>query len=168
MCESQYFAGGHGTAFRADSWKKLMATIKRKSYKQALKWLCENGFTVQETSRKGGPVSVKKYNCSAVIEKNPAGAARLAVFPGNLVGGEVSKLVDAGYQKFLMTSKGKLPATADHLKDLHRFSEELKEAMGASSLYNESLGSVSESCHYDRVKDRDLAEAQRPQRPWEQ
>lgn len=83
------------------------------------------------------------------------------------MGGEISKLVDGGYQKFLVTSRQKLPATADHLQELHRFSEELKEAMGATSLYNESLGSVSESAHYDRVKDRDLAVAARPQRAWE-
>ena len=37
-----------------------------------------------------------------------------------------------------------------------------------SSLYNESLGTVSDSYHYDRVKDRDQAEAARPKRPWKQ
>jgi hypothetical protein len=50
---------------------------------------------------------------------------------------------------------------------MHSFSEELKEALGLTSLYNESLGTVSESYHYDRVKDRDLPEKSRPKRPWE-
>ncbi|HEU5399797.1 MAG TPA: hypothetical protein VFU86_00495, partial [Terriglobales bacterium] len=52
-------------------------------------------------------------------------------------------------------------------KALHSFTEELKEALGLTSLYNESLGTVSESYHYDRVKDRDLPEQSRPKRPWE-
>jgi hypothetical protein len=35
------------------------------------------------------------------------------------------------------------------------------------SLYNESLGTVSESYQYDRIKDRDQPEVDRPKRPWE-
>jgi hypothetical protein len=84
------------------------------------------------------------------------------------VGGEISKLVDKGYQKFLKTTKTEIAATADHLKALHGFSEELKEGLGMASLYNESLGTVSESYQYDRVKDRDLPAKSRPKRPWEQ
>ena len=61
------------------------------------------------------------------------------------MGSEISKLVNKGYQQFLKTSKAEIPATADHLKALHAFSEELKEALGLPSLYNESLGTVSES-----------------------
>jgi hypothetical protein len=34
-------------------------------------------------------------------------------------------------------------------------------------LYNESLGTVSESYHYDRIEDRDKATLDRPKRPWE-
>ena len=70
---------------------------------------------------------------------------------GYLIGTEISRLVDKGYQKFLKTTKTEVPATADHLKALHNFSEELREALGQVSLYNESLGTVSEnssnSCH---------------------
>ena len=33
--------------------------------------------------------------------------------------------------------------------------------------YNESLGTVSDSYMYDRVKDRDLPESKRPQRAWD-
>jgi hypothetical protein len=64
-------------------------------------------------------------------------------------------LVDRGYQKFFKTSKLEIPATADQLRSLHEFSEELKEAMGATSLYNESLGTTSDVYEYDRVKGRE-------------
>ena len=39
--------------------------------------------------------------------------------------------------------------------------------MGLPSLYNESLGTVSESYQYDRIEDRDKAPVDRPKRPWE-
>jgi hypothetical protein len=53
------------------------------------------------------------------------------------------------------------------LKALQSFSEELKEALGLPSLYNESLGTVSESYHYDRIENRDKPPVDRPKRPWE-
>jgi hypothetical protein len=84
-----------------------------------------------------------------------------------LIGSEISKLVNRGYQQFLKTSKTEVPATADHLKALQSFAEELKVALGLPSLYNESLGTVSESYQYDRVKDNDKAPVDRPKRPWE-
>jgi len=74
---------------------------------------------------------------------------------------EISKLVNRGYQQFLKTTKTEVAATADHLKALQQFSEELKEALGTPSLYNESLGTTSESYHYDRIKDRDEPEVDR-------
>jgi hypothetical protein len=84
-----------------------------------------------------------------------------------MIGSEISKLVNRGYQQFLKTTKTELPATADHLKALQQFAEELKEALGIPSLYNESLGTVSDSYHYDRIKGRDEPEVERPKRPWE-
>jgi hypothetical protein len=81
------------------------------------------------------------------------------------VGGEVSRLIDRGYQKFLKTSKVERPATADDLKTLHAFSEEIREAIGATTLYNEALGSVSDRYVYDRVRGRE--DGQRKPRPWE-
>jgi hypothetical protein len=138
--------------------------IAQKTFQDSLQWLSSNGFHVQAN---GTQVTLSKYGCSAVLEKNSHGLARISSYPGVLVGGEVAKLVDRGYQKFLQTSKLEIAATADHLKNLHRFSEELKEALGTTSLYNESLGSVSESYRYDRVKDRDLPASERPARPWQ-
>jgi hypothetical protein len=84
-----------------------------------------------------------------------------------MIGSEISKLVNKGYQQFLKTTKTEVPASADHLKALQQFSEELKEGLGLPSLYNESLGTVSESYQYDRVKGRDQPKVDRPKRPWE-
>ena len=98
---------------------------------------------------------VRKYGCAAEIAPAPDGAPEILSRPGVLLGGEIARLVDRGYQKFFKTSKLEIPATADHLRSLHEFSEELKEAMGATSLYNESLGTTSDLYHYDRVKGRE-------------
>lgn len=138
-----------------------------KSYADAVSWFREHGFDVLEAPGTNNRVFLKKYNVSAAIEQTPDGGAKIFAYPGYLVGGEISKLIDRGYQKFLKTSKLEMPATADHLKAMHDFSEELKEGIGATSLYNESLGTVSEAYVYDRVKDRDKAEGERPKRPWQ-
>ncbi|MGH9556778.1 MAG: hypothetical protein ACRD2Y_13255, partial [Terriglobales bacterium] len=124
-------------------------------------------FDVLEAPATNNRVFVKKHNCSAAIEKAAEDSVRLFAKPGYLIGGEISKLVDRGYQKFLKNSKTEVTATADHLKAIHQFSEELKEAIGAPSLYNESLGTVSDRYLYDRVADRDQPEAERPKRPWQ-
>ena len=142
--------------------KKLAA----KSYTDAVSWFRDHGFDVLEAPATSNRIFLKKHNVSAAIEQAPDGTAKIFAYPGYLVGGEISKLIDKGYQKFLKTSKLEMPATADHLKAMHDFSEELKEGIGATSLYNEALGTVSESYEYDRVKDRDQAEAERPKRPW--
>jgi hypothetical protein len=138
-----------------------------KSYTDSVTWLRDHGFDILEAPATSNRVFLKKYNVSAAIEQAPDKSAKIFAYPGYLIGGEISKLVDKGYQKFLKTSKLEVPATADHLKAMHDFSEELKEGIGATSLYNESLGTVSESYHYDRVKDRDKAEPERPKRPWQ-
>jgi len=101
---------------------------------------------------------VSKYQCAAEIAEAPAGSdtsVLMLVRPGCLVGGEISRLLDRGYQKFLKTSRLEIPATADHLRALHAFSEELNEAAGAITLYNQSLGTTSDSYLYDRVKGRE-------------
>ena len=142
--------------------------VKPKTFEDATAWVRDHGFELLEAPGTQGRIFLKKYNVSAAIERTPDGGVKIFAYPGYLVGGEIAKLVDRGYQKFLKTTKTEIAATADHLKALHSFSEELKEALGLNSLYNESLGTVSESYHYDRVKDRDLPETTRPKRPWEQ
>lgn len=97
---------------------------------------------------------VRKYGCAAEIAAAPDGSVEILARPGWLLNGEIARLLDRGYQKFIRTSKLEIPATADHLRALHNFSEELNEATGATSLYNESLGTTSNVYHYDRVKGR--------------
>lgn len=142
--------------------------IKQQSYDDAVAWFRDHGFDVVEAPGASGRVFLRKYKVSAAIQRTPDGGVKIFAYPGYLIGSEISKLVDQGYQKVLRTSKADYPATADHLKALHEFSEELKEGIGGTSLYNEGLGTVSESYHYDRVRGRDLPESERPKRPWEQ
>jgi hypothetical protein len=97
---------------------------------------------------------VRKYGCAAEIAETSDGSVELLARPGWVLGGEISRLLDRGYQKFLKSSKLEIPATADHLRAIHEFSEELKEATGATSLYNEALGTTSDVYNYDRVKGR--------------
>ncbi len=141
--------------------------LEQRSYEDALSWLKEHGFDLIEAPGTAGRVFLKKYNCSAAIQKNGDDGVKIFAYPGYMIGSEISKLVNRGYQQFLKTAKNEVPATADHLKALHQFSEELKEALALPSLYNESLGTVSESYQYDRILDRDKPQAERPKRPWE-
>lgn len=141
--------------------------IKERTFEEAVAWLRENGFDVMEVPSNPNRVFVKKHGCSAAIERSDSGGVKLFAKPGYLIGGEIARLVDKGFQKFLKTSKSEIPASADHLKAIHQFSEELREGSGSTSLYNEALGTVSDRYQYDRVKDRDQAEPKRPKRPWE-
>jgi hypothetical protein len=99
-------------------------------------------------------VQVRKYGCAAEIAAAPDGTVEVLARPGWLLNGEIARLLDRGYQKFIKTSKLEVPATADHLRALHEFTEELNEAMGATTLYNEALGTTSNVYNYDRVKGR--------------
>jgi len=145
-----------------------MATkLEQRTYDEAVTWLRDHGFDLIEAPGTQGRIFLKKYNCSAAIEKTADGGVKIFAYPGYLVGSEISKLVNRGYQQFLKTAKTEVPATADHLKALHQFAEELKEALALPSLYNESLGTTSESYTYDRIKDRDEPRVDRPKRPWE-
>jgi hypothetical protein len=145
----------------------MSKTIEARTYEEAVAWVREHGFDVTEAPGTNDRVFLRKYNVSAAIQKAPGDTVKIFAYPGCLVGSEISKLVNRGYQQFLKTSKNEIPATADHLKALHSFAEELKVALGLPSLYNESLGTVSESYHYDRIVDRDKAAVDRPKRPWE-
>jgi len=145
----------------------MTAKIEERTYEDAVAWLREHGFDLIEAPGTEGRVFLKKYNCSAAIQKNGDGGVKIFAYPGYMIGSEISKLVNRGYQQFLKTTKTEVPATADHLKALHQFAEELKVALALPSLYNESLGTVSESYQYDRIKDRDEPETARPKRPWE-
>lgn len=147
--------------------KQMAKKIKSKTFEESVAWFRDHGFDVLEAPGANKRVFIKKYHVSAAIEPAPDGGVQVFAYPGYLINGEISKLVDHGYQKVLKTTKAEYPATAEHLKALHDFAEELKEGTGGVSLYNESLGTVSESYMYDRVRGRDLPEAERPKRPWQ-
>lgn len=122
------------------------------------------GFTVE--GQGGGRVRISRDGVAAVIEAAPAGEQpRFVERAGVMIGQEIAYLVDAGYQKFLATGSGKRrPATAVDLNLVQNFQEDLREALGLTSLYNESLGTVSNKYLYDRVVDRDRGV---PHRAWE-
>jgi hypothetical protein len=89
------------------------------------------------------------------VVRDVNGAPRIAQRAGILAGGEIANLVDGGFQKFFRTPSGKSkPALATDLRALHDFEEDLKEALGLESLYNESLGTVSTFYQYDRLQGR--------------
>ena len=145
-----------------------MATkLEERTYEDAVNWLRDHGFDLIDAPGTPGRVFLRKYNVSSAMQKNGNDCVKIFAYPGYLIGSEISKLVNKGYQQFLKTSKTEVPATADHLKALQQFTEELKEALGLPSLYNESLGTVSEAYQYDRIVDRDKPETARPKRPWE-
>jgi hypothetical protein len=98
---------------------------------------------------------VRKYGCAAEIAAAPDGTVEILARPGWLLNGEIARLLDRGYQKFLKTSKMEIPATADHLRAIHEFTEELNEAIGGTTLYNEALGTTSNVYNYDRVQGRE-------------
>jgi hypothetical protein len=127
------------------------------TFSSALEYLAGHQFDVS-ASREGSAAKafqVRKYGCAAELASAPDGSTLVLSRPGWVLGGQISRLVDRGYQKFLKTPKLEIPATADHLRAIHEFSEELKEAAGSSSLYNESLGTTSDRYLYDRVKGRE-------------
>jgi hypothetical protein len=141
---------------RQRSWDDILTELRRLQ------------FDVQPVSGVANQQRVSKYGSAIVIEKaqNAAGL-RMVVRPVPVINGEIAQLVDRGFQKFFRTSKTELPATADRLKTLHNFVEELKEVTGSVTLYNEALGTVSDAYLYDRVKGRDLPESQRPIPAWD-
>jgi hypothetical protein len=132
---------------------------QRRSFNDVLALLGGQRFDVAPATdgakRTPNAVQVRKYGCAAEIAPAPDGTVEILARPGWLLGVEISRLLDRGYQKFLKTSRLEIPATADHLRSIHEFTEELIEACGGTILYNEALGTTSNVYHYDRVKGRD-------------
>jgi len=132
---------------------------QQRSFNDVLSALGSQRFDVapahEGAKRTPGAFQVRKYGCAAEIADAGDGTVLMLARPGYVLGGEISRLLDRGYQKFLKTSRIEIPATADHLRAIHEFSQELNEATGATSLYNESLGTTSDRYMYDRVKGRE-------------
>ena len=148
-----------------------MKRIKRKprrnpDFEQTLENLRAHSFELALSAAAPGGVLACKYGAGAVLVAVPEAPAAFAVRPGAMVGGEVGRLLDRGYQKFIKTSQFELPATASQLHAIHLFTEELKQVTGSIDLYNESLGTASDLYRYDRLKGRE-AEQPEARRPWE-
>lgn len=145
--------------------------IKQLTFDDVLANLRRSEFDVKEVSGVAGQYQVQKYGCAAVIKRanpNPENyPAAIVSGPGSLLSGEIAHLLDRGFQKFLKTSRLEITATADHLKAIHRFGEELKEATGMPSLYNESIGTTSDDYFYDRLKGRDKNPVPNSPSPWD-
>lgn len=118
-----------------------------------------------KSSRKGNDqVAVMRGVCAALVRRTGEGSYQIDPI-GVVVGNEIGELVDGGNQKYWLTPGGKKEAaTAEQLRELHSFDEDLKEGLGITSLYNEGLGTINSLHLYDRVKDRDKGE---PRRAWE-
>lgn len=124
------------------------------SFSERLSRLKELGFAVQ--SGGSGGTLVSRHGIAAVLKEKEGGLAEVGK-AGVAIGSEIGYLVNGGYQQFFMTPGGKkLPALAQQLRALHDFQEDLKEGLGIESLYNTSLGTISDQHMYDRVEDRDL------------
>ena len=132
------------------------------TFENYLESLRTAGFKVESLG--SGLARASKLGCAATLKDNSTGHPEIGKI-GVVIGNEIGYLVDAGFQKFLRTDSGrKEPAAAPHLRALHTFEEDLKEALGLTSLYNEGLGTTSDQHLYDRVKGRDQGAGRRP---WE-
>ena len=111
-----------------------------------------------------GRVKITKNGVGAIIGdegKNQPAIEKAGI----LAGSAIATLLSAGYQMFLEIPDGKrFPATAEQLKALHEFEDDMKEALGLVNLYNTSLGTTSRKHEYDRVYKRDTGEQPKP---WE-
>ncbi len=138
---------------------------EKRSFNDVLTSLGTQKFDVAAGSGGAGTYRVSKYGVAAEIAPSAAVSEKIIPWPapaeiiaraGVVLNGQIATLVDKGYQKFLKAGKLEIVATADHLRSIHKFSEELDEATGATTLYNESLGTTSDTYVYDRVAGRDV------------
>ena len=130
----------------------------RPTFDQCMGTLRERGFEVSSFKGTAGGMLAAKYGAGAVLvpaADNNGGSVSFAERPGVLVRGEIARLLDRGYQKFIKTTEFELPATAGQLQAIHQFQEELTQAIGGISLYNQSLGTTSDLYQYDRLRGRE-------------
>lgn len=160
----------------------MRTKVQYLSFDEVLSSLRDQAFDVQTLPTVAGQpadrVLVKKYGAAAILARNPRSKSEYKGVPlhpmvwirqpGFLFGSEIGALLDRGFQKFWRTPQLEVVATADALKAVHRFAEELRETIGDPSFYNESLGTTSDLYWYDRVAGRDLPPAERPKRAWDQ
>jgi hypothetical protein len=121
------------------------------------------GFKTESAG--AGKTRIERNGVAAVFSAAPDGVPYVVERAGVVMAREIGTLTDEGFQKFFTTPSGKRkPALAWELKEIHNFQEDLREALGLTTLYNESLGTVSNLYVYDRVEGRDAGEHDKP---WE-
>lgn len=132
------------------------------TFSERINTLKEAGFGTETLP--DGRVKISKHGVAAIVGDEGKGQTEIER-AGVLIGGQIAILVAAGYQEFLELPNGRrFAATAEQLKQLHEFEEDLKAALGLTDLYNTALGTTSTKHMYDRVYKRDLG--QQP-KPWE-
>jgi len=119
------------------------------------------GFKTESVA--GGKTRIERDGVACIAEPGIEDVPRFIVRAGIVIGNEIGTLTDGGFQKFFTTPGGKRkPALAEELKAIQNFQEDLREAMGLTSLYNESMGTVSNLYLYDRVEGRDQGKNDKP------
>jgi len=139
--------------------------VKNLTFDDYMKAARAAGFRVESA---GGKTRIERKGVACFAEdggKDLDGRTvpRFTVRAGLVIGTEIGTLTDGGYQKFFVTPSGKkAPALAENLMAIHNFQEDLREALGMTSLYNEALGTVSNKYLYDRVEGRDKGTHNKP------
>ena len=132
---------------------------KEYTFDARLAQLRDAGF---QTESVAGGARVMRHGCAAEIRDTGGGNAWIGR-TGVWMGSELALLTDVGYQKVFLAPSGKrAAATAQHLRSLHDFTEDLRETLGLTSHYNEGLGTTNELHLYDRVEDRDSGSRDKP------
>jgi hypothetical protein len=85
--------------------EEMASKVEQRTYEEALSWLRDHGFDLLEAPGTQARVFLRKYNVSAAIQKNGDDGVKIFAYPGYLIGSEISKLVNKGYQQFLKTAK---------------------------------------------------------------
>jgi len=130
------------------------------TFNERVELLKKAGFDLQKLQ--DGRIRITQHGIGAVIGdegKNQPAIEKAGV----LVGSDVATLLNAGYQMFLEVPSGKrYPATAEQLRALHQFEDDVKEALDLVNLYNTSLGTTTPKHQYDRVYKRDSGQQPKP------
>ena len=130
------------------------------AFSSQLDQLRSAGFTVADAPKDAALVVRDRY--AALLRQDANGVAAIQA-TGLALQGELAELTDLGYQKIFITPSGKqVPAVAEHLRGLHDFTEDLRQSLGLTSLYNEGLGTTNEKHLYDRITARDSGHQPKP------
>lgn len=122
------------------------------TFAQRVSMLREAGFSVQE--REPESVLARRDGCAALVENSQPGPEIRQ--SGLVIGNQLARLTSLGYQTVWTTADGsRRPASAEQLKKYQAFLEDLRELLGLTSLYNESLGTTHAAHHYDRLVGRE-------------